>query len=215
MRRWGWCWLALALALAGASPLSARAQDATPTALPVVPDPADCRVGPRTVEEVEALAAAAPTYDASDENEAPRFPSIPHQPANDEQAAAIVATARELVACFNAGDEPRAYALFTDEALGRNGPRRDEFDPSPAPMPREDWISFVGVFYARQFPDGRVGAVVAFDTNQLPTPVEPYFYMFERVGDRWLFDEWPDPYSWEVEVGEAVEALVLPENPMP
>jgi len=62
--------------------------------------------------------------------------------------------------------------------------------PAAAEPPAER-VTLLDVVYVREYPDGRVGAVVVIDDPLAPSPAEPYFFVFIREGDRWLFDEWP------------------------
>ncbi len=129
--------------------------------------------------------------------------TIPLGPRADEAtAAAVAATVSEVVACFEAGDALRAYALFTDD-LAR------QFGPSPG-TPREEAEAFLAVPMEEATPagepvggevtesqivavtdvmaltDGRVGAfVVTREEGQLDT----VFIALEREGDRLLADE--------------------------
>jgi hypothetical protein len=108
-------------------------------------------------------------------------------------AAGIEATARELVACVNAGDILRVLALYTDRLLTSGSLTAGDIDPEapPAPLPPEDRVALLGVVYVRQFDDGRVGAVILTDDPRIPSPVEPSFFFFAKAGGRWLIDEYP------------------------
>lgn len=111
----------------------------------VVPDPSECVVEPRTVEEVAALFSSGITAQVvgsgtpADATIAPRglpgtpivftstpvalspeLTELPDGPAPDEQTvAAVTATWRQYIACANAGDYFRLTALFSDTGFQR------------------------------------------------------------------------------------------------
>ncbi len=96
----------------------ALAQGSTPMAgtFPVTPDPAECQVEERAREEFLVLnAEATPEEFATPVGTAVEVPL--GEAADAETVAGVVATAREVLACFNAGDFPRALSLFTDDAI--------------------------------------------------------------------------------------------------
>ena len=182
----------LALGTAGAA-----AQDATPVALPVTPDPAHCRVAPRSRDEVLALLAATPVAAASPAAGLPASVATEDQlpagePADPTTVAAVVATAYELIACNNAGDFARVFAFYTDDLIrrvfGGDPALAAQVGPAlaatPAPMAatRTELLDVRGV---RVLADGRVGAVVE-DRN--PQRTAAFFAILVRAGDRWLID---------------------------
>src|SRR3712207_324981 len=109
--------LLAALAVAGGvAPVAA--QDATPGAgaaqFPITPDPADCTVEPRSADELLALwydpagtPLAVPGTPTAEQATSVTIPLGP--PADEATAAAVVAAASEVFACFAAGDALRAY----------------------------------------------------------------------------------------------------------
>ena len=184
---------ALLVAALAAGHAPGLAQDATPAAFPVTPDPAECRVAPRPPEEVLALLAGTPAAAASptvgrlsavgSEAELPAG-----EPADADTVAQIVATVRELIACNNAGQFARVFAFYTDGLI------REAFgDPAmaaqvattfatPPPVLMTELLDVRGV---RVLPDGRVGAVIE---DRDPRQTVAFFMIFVRVGDRWLVD---------------------------
>lgn len=185
--------LVVALVAMLANAIAAGAQEATPAAgigaLPVTPDPAECVVEPRTLEEIRELAGAPP----DPETASPTTPqaTLRGEPADAETIAGIVATVRQFVACVNAGDELRGYALYTDDFVRTSVLPDPSLEQPAAAEPPDERVTLLDVAYVREFPDGRVGAVVVIDDPLAPSPAEPYFFVFIRAGDRWLFDEWP------------------------
>jgi hypothetical protein len=122
------------------------------------------------------------------------------RPAEAVVVERVTRTAQEVVACRNAGDLLRHYALWTDDGLHQTIAESD--DPAdfaetlirsvqnypPSPLARDVLWRFVGVSDVRLLPDGRVGAVVEVET---PDGRFSFFAIFARVGDRYLFDsEW-------------------------
>lgn len=119
-----------AFAAFAAVPAAGGAQEATPLASPVAADPADCRIEPRPaafyVEAVrEALASSAPaaTFPPEGGTITPTPIAVSEegsQPTDAATAEAVAATVREYVACANAGDLPRIFALYTEQAARTN-----------------------------------------------------------------------------------------------
>jgi hypothetical protein len=187
-------WPLLATAGQARSPLRAAATPvADDSGLPVVPDPAECVVEPRTADEIRDLAASQAAPDARPDAASPvARPTTPtSRPANPQTVAGIVATVRQFIACVNAGDELRGYALYTDEFVRTAVFVDASLDQPAVPEPPERRVTLLDVVYVREYPDGRVGAVVVIDDPLAPSPAEPYFFVFAKGGDRWLFDEWP------------------------
>ena len=114
-------------------------------------------------------------------------------PADAATAAAITATARELIACNNAGDFPRVFAFYTDALI------RGVFAGNPAlterlaadlakpaaPLPAAERTELLAVRGVRVLADGRVGAVVE---DRDPRQTVVFFAILVQVGDRWLID---------------------------
>ena len=180
------------------------AQDAAPVALPVTPDPAECRVEPRTIDELHAqLGTPVPAPPEAPQSMStpvggPTAVSLPEgEPADTATVAAITATAVEAYACFNAGDYLRAFALYSDGALLRfaeQAPFTEDiaafFLATPQAFPEEFRSSVLAVREARVLPDGRVGALV--DTDDPTSPPEGTdvdFVIFVEQGGRYLIDE--------------------------
>ena len=204
-----------------------RAQEATPAASgSVVPDPAECTVEPRSIDSVRAVLGAADsgterpgaaepgTDDAEPADPELGEPIDPElggpppvpvgvalpagEPADEATVAAVTATARQFLACLNAGDVPRMYALVSDEFLRQSfaGQPPTEavlayFTAPPTPRPVETRASFLGLRQARVLPDGRVGALVDDRDPTVPgvPPVSTDFVVFAEAGDRWVMDQ--------------------------
>ncbi len=181
----------LVLLAAGLGPVVA--QDATPVALPVTPDPSECMVAPRSLAALAAVFATPVAAPAS-----PPAVAVPSgEPADDATVAGVLDTGRQLLACFNAGDYPRAFALYTDDALRQQAggePLTEElaafFAATPVPAPQDARATLLAIEDVRILADGRVGAFVTQDNPALPPdgPETGYFVLAER-GGRYLVDE--------------------------
>jgi dipeptidyl aminopeptidase/acylaminoacyl peptidase len=144
----------------GTGPATATAGMESAGAVDVMtPDPAECTIAPRTAEELAAL-AASPDQAATDAVAAASLDpalSIPEEaPADAATTAAVTATYQQMIACFNAGNDLAAYALWTDDAL-RQFPVEPPHGP-PTALP-EGARSAFRVREVRMLPDGRVVAV--------------------------------------------------------
>ena len=126
------------------------------------PGPDECTVAPRALEEFDALAQTPAPGEPPDATE------TGGEPADEATRAAITATARELVACSNAGDILRRLALYSDERLRfayPDGPTRalEMIAKSPLPLAEADRVALVSVENVRLLTDGRVSARMTVD----------------------------------------------------
>ena len=126
------------------------------------PGPDECTVAPRALEEFDALAQTPAPGEPLDATE------TGGEPADEATRAAITATARELVACSNAGDILRRLALYSDERLRfayPDGPTRalEMIAKSPLPLAEADRVALVSVENVRLLTDGRVSARMTVD----------------------------------------------------
>ena len=152
-RRLGVVLAVVAFVLGGlATTARVQAQEATPVALPITPGEELCTVEPRPVEELEELlgtTTGTPSTDEGEEDE-PTLVTLPTgEPADEATTAAITATVVEVFACFNAGDYPRALALYGDELVRSFGPIAEEglafFVATPEAIPEDEQGSVVEV----------------------------------------------------------------------
>ena len=115
-------------------------------------------------------------------------------PADAETLAAINATWREFIACINAGDQARMFALYSDDmvrrqfvvdiAFGVTEEALFEFlAATPVPQTGEWAAVFVPLEDARVLSDQRVAVVQTYE--EAPDEVR----IFVKEGDRWLVDE--------------------------
>jgi hypothetical protein len=149
----------------------------------ITPDPAECTIAPRTAEELAALAVTPDqaALDALEAALADETLTIPEgAPADAVTTAAVVETYRLMIACFNAGNDLAAYALWSDAAL-----RQAVAEPptgEPTPLPVEEREAF-RVSEVRLLPDGRVVAVVE---GRSPLFTTTLVQVLERQGDRYV-----------------------------
>jgi copper transport protein len=126
------------------------------------PGPEECTVAPRTLQEFETLAQEPASEEPPDASE------TGGEPVDEATRADITATARELVACSNAGDILRRLALYSDDRLRfayPDGPTRalEMIAESPLPLSEAERVALVSVDDVRRLADGRVGARVTVD----------------------------------------------------
>ena len=173
------------------------AQEATPVGSPVrdVPAPGECRVVPRSLASLQALATPAAGAVAPTASTGTALP--PGEPADAATVAALTATAREVIACDNAGEALRTLALYSDRYLRQYFATPDAFTPdrygalaTPRPVDPGLQVALVAVRDARLLPDGRAAAVVVVDDPTATggkTRSTSILFFVEQDG-RWLID---------------------------
>lgn len=152
------------LLVMGLAPSVAGAQEATPVAGFVTPDPAECTVAPRTIDDLKRYIATPTAADATPD---PATFQVPDgEPANDAQIAGVTATVNEVNACANANAFLRMFALYSDGYLARSIPAED-LNPDAlvylaTPIaPQEPNVRFsYDVRDIVVLDDGRIGALV-------------------------------------------------------
>jgi len=184
--------LTLLILLVLHSPLPADAQPTDPTGTPEMPAPSECTVEPRALPLLAADASSTVTPPSTDFTATP--PSqTESDPAEPAVVSEVTATVREALACRNAGDFLRAYALVTDEFLLRTFGGAETIDPEvaaaieaePVRLRREERLLLVAVSDVRLLADGRVAALVT--TSGAGEEWRDYL-IFVQQGDRWLID---------------------------
>ena len=182
--------VALAIALAGAAGLPLRAvgaQDAAPR-LPAAPDPVLCRAEPRAIEEYEAsLGTPVPAAPET-------FVITAGTPADQATIDAITTTLIEAAACINAGEFRRLGGLYTDAGFAEDTAGIDQegvdfFAATHEPGPVEDRYAIFAVALVQVLADGRVAAVVQFQTGGAGGAD---LMLFAEEGGRYLIDAWVD-----------------------
>lgn len=168
----------------------ATAQNATPVAPSGSPTAAECAAEPRPLADFEALIGApVPPTPAT-------FEPPAGEPAEPDVAAAVTETMAGAIACFNTTDFPRFGGYYTDEGF------REDFVEDAAEfveitraglrLPPEFRIALVGVRDVVVLDDGRVGAVVAYDTSQ---GIVIDYVLFVVEDGRYLIDFFVDEYD--------------------
>jgi hypothetical protein len=183
----------LALILLVVGPAMTRARQATPSAFSVTPDPAECLVEPRRVESLGAALAPAAGVPTS---AVPSDAAGQAEPADAATVAAITTTAHEFIACVNAGDLRRVFALYSDDFLRRHAEELGLGDPAglddlatPDPPPTELRWALLAVADVFVRPDGRAVARVIMDNPAGVSAEENAYFVFVPVEGRWLVDD--------------------------
>ena len=179
----------------------ARAQEGTPAAGLDAPTAAECTVAPRSDDELRALfreAAATPVLDSSELVASPTPAVAPTgDPADGQTVAEVSATWRQYIACINRGDQPRMFALLSDDMVRRQfvvdiafGVTEDalfEFlAATPVPLPPDQSVPIPPFDDVRVLSDGRVAVVGPGEQGRGDVRI------FVKEGDRWLLDNWFD-----------------------
>jgi hypothetical protein len=107
--------IALTLGMTGLFQAGTLAQDAPSQIGPVIPPAADCTVEPRTAAELVALFAGATPADPMPVTTTATINL--GEPADAASAQQVTALIHQAVACLNAGDFGRFFALLTDHAI--------------------------------------------------------------------------------------------------
>ncbi|MGH2618650.1 MAG: hypothetical protein ACRDJC_25770, partial [Thermomicrobiales bacterium] len=177
------------------------AQEGTPTAGLDVPAAAECTVAPRSADELRTLfrEVAATPLPTSLEREASPTPAVPPMgaPADEQTVAEITATWRQYIACLSAGDQPRMFAVLSDDMVRRQfvvdiafGVTEDALfaylAATPIPLAPDQTVPIVSFEDVRVLGDGRVAVVGPGDQGRGDVRI------FVKEGDRWLVDDWFD-----------------------
>ncbi len=201
-------WRALAIvpfaAMLVAGP--ALAQEATPAAdeadSPRIVLPEECVAEPRPYEEIAAMLV----LDGEGVGEPARTQITPPlgEIVDSTTDIEIMEAAREVLACFNAGDIPRASALMTENGVKRSywGLTIDEenrtlaqerIQAPPEPRASDFYVRLIAVTDASTLPDGRVAAFVVINEPLLPPAgPETLLFIFTNQDGRWLVDDFID-----------------------
>lgn len=203
MQRWRGLFVAPVVALMLATPV--MAQDGTPTPGSDSTrnvNASECVVEPRPFDEIAAI------LDLNGAGIAQPPATIITPPlgtvVDAETDAAIKDIARQVLACFNAGDIPRAAGLMTDNGVMRSywGLTIDEENrelartrlAAPAePRAEEVYIRLITITDASTLPDGRVAAFVVLNEPLLPpNGPETLLFIFANEDGTWRVDDYID-----------------------
>ena len=183
-----------------AGPASAY-QDENDGTNPRVVTPEECVTDPRPADQIAGLLGLA-----GEGVTPPALPTITAplgQNMDSEQSVSVKEAAREILACFNAGDIARAAALMTDNGVIRTywqltetpelrGTAQERI-ATASPRPEPGQIRLVTVTDISQLPDGRATAFVVINDPAAPQlgPETLLFYFVIKDG-KWLLDDWVD-----------------------
>lgn len=204
MRRWRALVIAPLAALLVTGPV--LAQESTPEAdgaeNPRLVAPSECVAEPRTYEDIAAIL----TLDG-DGVPAPAITQITPplgEVVDTETAITIRKAARQVLACFNAGDIPRAAGLMTENGVRRaywgltinaenRAVARTRISATPEPRAEDARLRLITVTDVSLLPDGRLAAFVVLNEPLLPPPgPETLLFVFANQDGRWLVDDWID-----------------------
>jgi hypothetical protein len=204
MRRWQVLAIAPLAALLVTGPV--LAQEGTPEAdgaeNPRLVAPSECVAEPRSYEDIafildlEGEGAPAPALTQI----TPPLGEI----AAVETSISIKEAARQVLACFNAGDIPRAAGLMTENGVRRaywgltidaenRALARTRIAATPAPRAEDALVRLITVTDVSELPDGRIAAFVVLNEPLLPpSGPETLLFVFANQDGRWLVDDWID-----------------------
>ena len=186
-------------ALCLATIASANAQS-SPVAVDI-PSAEECTIEPRSPGAVAALSGTPSAALGTTVAFAAPIAAPLGEPVDDETTAAITDTIRELIACFNAGDDARQGTFYSDDFIRRAkiatatlpAPFMEVMgavESTPAPGVPDELASVPTIRDVRALADGRVGAIVEIsDTPDIPGLSADLLYVFVNAGERWLIDE--------------------------
>ena len=188
--------LLLLLSVLG-SASSVLGEGATPSPFPLTPDPTERTTAPRPRGFFEPFVGrdpATPMLAAQPEHPMP-YPPPAGEPADALTVAEVEATIRMGVACLNALDFPRLFAVHSDgyleRALGANPPTTEVLDmlfsPS-APFPPELREAIVSIRDVTLLADGRLAAVYLSDELASEPGYEYHLLILVREDGRLRID---------------------------
>jgi len=170
--------------------------------------PEECRVAPRSPEEILAVLAtpandtAAAATDVAPAREPRTVASedeLPTgEPADAATTEAVEPVVREFTACFNARDLFRLFSLVSDdfqrELAAEVGipPTEAELATAaamqPTPVSMSERQVILAIRDARVLPDGRVGVILVGDWLNDEKAPQPTFFVLVETDGRWQVD---------------------------
>jgi hypothetical protein len=153
--------------------------------------PAECLVAPRTRQEIAALLADSSMATPAATTAGQTLPA--GEPISAETAAAMEQIVQMWVACQNAGEQLRAWSLFSDGYLYRllsrqGGLSGAAYQALATPAPVADETAVVSAIEGeRVLPDGRYGATVTIEYRSVPMP-KRFFFFFTEIDGRLVID---------------------------
>ncbi len=201
-------WRALAIVPVAAMLVtgSVLAQDATPAPgdveNPRLVAPEECAGEPRTYDDIAAILMLD-----GEGVPAPAMTQITPplgEVVTPEVELSIKEAARVVLACFNAGDIPRAARLMTDNGVKRaywgltideenRQLARERIPAAPEQRAAEALVRLIAVTDTSTLPDGRIAAFVVLNEPLLPpNGPETLLFIFADQDGQWLVDDWID-----------------------
>jgi hypothetical protein len=204
MRPWRALAIAPLAALLVTSPV--LAQEGTPEAdgaeNPRLVAPSECVAEPRAYEDIATILAL------DSEGVPPPAMTQITPPLGDiadvETSISIKEAARQVLACFNAGDIPRAAGLMTENGVRRaywgltideenRQLARTRITAPPKARTEEALVRLITVTDVSLLPDGRIAAFVVLNEPLLPpSGPETLLFIFANENGQWLVDDWID-----------------------
>ena len=163
---------------------------ASSSATPEADSMPTCDVVPRSREDIATLLATSSIATPAATTAGQVLPE--GTPVSATTAAAIERTVQSWLACQNAGEPLRGWALFSDGYLYRLLSRQGmpELVATPPAARSEDargGARLVEIRGARRLLDGRHGAIVTVTYPSVPMP-KTFFFYFTEGDDRLLID---------------------------
>jgi hypothetical protein len=153
--------------------------------MPVAGTGATCDVAPRSLPGIESLALATPAG-----GETAATVAVPGAPADAATMAAVTDTVAGFVTCLNDGDQLRALAYMTDDAV-RQSLAATGWDEAQVaahlqalqPRAADQQLRVRSISEATRLPDGHVVATVEL--------VDPARFPLTMTRQQWLFEQNP------------------------
>jgi hypothetical protein len=165
-----------------------RGGEASPAFAAQTIDATECTIAPRAFEDIADLSSTpvAATPPSSGDGD----------PASASVVQAVTETIQMTVACANANDPLRSYALFTDRYLAERfgsthpddlGSLYASLSREPTPADEVDLLALVEVRDVAMPAEGWVEATVVTE-NRATRYIDRL--VLQLVGGRWLIDSW-------------------------
>jgi hypothetical protein len=161
---------------------------------PATPSPATtpgCDVPARNQDEIRALLADTEIATPAATTDGQTLPQ--GVPADADRAATMERLVHLWLACQNAGEQLRAWSLFSEGYLYRLLSRQGGLSgealralATPAPVAAEPAV-VLAIEGERLLPDGRYGATVTLRYSSVPMP-KRFFFFFTEIDDRLVID---------------------------
>lgn len=180
-----------ALAIAGTLALSGQGPATAQNATPVFPDPSECVVEPRTVDNIVDM-TLNDDYEPDVDIAAGNLPTGDPAPASAVED--INAMLRQFIACANNNDIPRMLALMTDngaqffldfESTITEEQLRAMAAAPVSPVADDEREAFVPMTALVVLDDGRIGGVSAESSDE----GDSVYLIFANVDGNWLIDQ--------------------------